>query len=811
MKENESTKATLSSVSRSALVERPRLDEKLALSLHYQTALVHAPHGYGKTTAIARYLASREYCHAYMQCTSDDNNPKTFASRLSLMLISLLPNVTESEDPSDVQLSRMVELLGESSEPRYLIFDDVEFLNHKHITSWLSFLAAYLPETVHLMLIGTDIAVFPKASMHRDAVMQINRDDLAFTQEEGRRLAAYFADDIDDEALELMIENTWGSPLLLKACFAKGEIQNSAQVEGRSRELESYFLPIWDEVPKKAETALVYTALLGAFFPGKEQETLKTGVMILIEKSLFVEMTSAGEVLIHPLFRSFVLNRVRAGKNRRIEHAVAQAVADLLDASLYREAITMTLGIEDYELVASLLDEYCAKLLTDGNLDFITSIIGQLPKVSVERYASLMLLEILSGIRKGWTARHVMDRIAGIQSSRLRKKMQEVDLLSILDGIDLLLQRDFYHAEKLLNKLPDELLTYLRPLISVFIASLPLGPEEDLEQVYHHLQETLRTIGIKQYDALSIVLLGQIGSIQLELLLFEQARQSFDEALRLGYEEKAGYATSCSMAWIGKGLLSLYSGMREDAEEYLLRGLASAKGYSFYLSLHAQLALAEFYIVSSRHEEAVRLLRDAGKQAYEYDVTSIDDRFIEVMYAMAQRRVGDIPALEMWVHKHKEKEAQQDTLFDLFVLEERQVLGYYQITGQLEKAVDLYASLQSELKRKHRLLLSIILSIEFGVYDSQQLDLSRSQISEKHISVLQELYGVKQEREDQLLTDREQEVLHLIGNGYMNKEIAGMMNITERTVKWHASKIYEKLQVTSRMEAVSEARRIGIL
>lgn len=811
MKENESTKATLSSVSRNnALVERPRLDEKLALSLHYQSTLVHAPHGYGKTTAIARYLASREYCHAYMQCTSDDNNPKTFASRLSQMLISLLPNVTESEDPSDVQISRMVELLGEISEPRYLVFDNVEFLNHKHIASWLSFLAAYLPETLHLMLIGTDVGVFPKNSMHRDAVMQINREDLAFTQEEGRRLAAYFADDIDNEALELMIENTWGSPLLLKACFAKGAIQNSEQVGERIRELNPYFLPIWEEVPKKAETALVYTALLGTYFLGKEHEKLKAGVMLLVEKSLFVEMTGAGEILIHPLFRSFVLNRVKAGKNRRIEHAVVQSVADLLDALLYREAITMALGIEDFDLVASLLDEYCARLLSDGYLDFITSVIGQLPKVSVERYASLLLLEILSGIRKGWTARHVMDRISGIKSSRLRKKMQEVDLLSILDGIDFLLQRNFYHAEKLLSKLPDEL-TYLRPLISVFITSLPLGPEEDLEQVYHHLQKTLRTIGVKQHDARSIVLLGQIGSIQLELLLFEQARQSFDEALRLGYEEKSGYATSCSMAWIGKGLLSLYSGMREDAEEYLLRGLSSAKGYSFYLSLHAQLALVEFYIVSNRHEEAVRLLRDAGKQAYEYDVTSIDDRFIEVMYAMAQKRVGDIPSLEMWVHKHQEKETQQDTLFDLFVLEERQVLGYYQITGQQEKAVALYASLQLELKRKHRLLLSIILSIEFGVYDSQQLNLSRSQISEKHISVLQELYGIKQEGEDQLLTDREQEVLELIGKGYMNKEIAGMMNITERTVKWHASKIYEKLQVSTRTEAVAEARRMSIL
>ncbi|WP_320122008.1 LuxR C-terminal-related transcriptional regulator [uncultured Sphaerochaeta sp.] len=810
MKGYEAAEATLSSVSRRALVERPRLDEKLALSLHYQSTLVHAPHGYGKTTAIAQFISSAGISHAYMQCSPQNNNPNVFATHLSRMLISLLSRVEESAEPADVQISRMVALLGKQSEPKFLIFDDVQFLHHKHITSWFTFLVAYLPETVHLILIGTDVAVFPKASMHRDAVLQITRDDLAFTQVEGRRLAAYFADDIDDETLTLMLENTWGSPLLLKACFAKGAIQHDEQVKGRIHELDPYFLPIWEEVPKKAETALVYTALLGTYFLGKEHEKLKAGVMLLVEKSLFVEMTGDGEVLIHPLFRSYVLNRVKAGKNRRIEHAVAQAVADLGAATLYRKAISIALSIDDYDLVASLLDEYCATLLSNGYLDFVTGAIEQLPQTPVEQYASLLLLEILSGIRKGWTAKHVMDRIARIQSSRLRKKMQEVDLLSILDGIDFLLQRDFYHAEKLLSKLPDEL-TYLRPLISVFIASLPLGPEEDLEQVYHHLQETLRTIGVKQYDALSIVLLGQIGSIQLELLLFEQARQSFDEALRLGYEEKSGYATSCSIAWIGKGLLSLYSGMREDAEEYLLRGLASAKGYSFYLSLHAQLALVEFYIVSSRHEEAVRLLRDAGKQAYEYDVTSIDDRFIEVMYAMAQRRVGDIPALEMWVHKHQEEEAQQDTLFDLFVLEERQVLGYYQITGQQEKAVALYASLQSELKKKHRLLLSMILSMEFGDYESQQVDFSRSQISEKHISVLQELYGVKQEGEDQLLTDREQEVLHLIGKGYMNKEIAGMMHITERTVKWHASRIYEKLQVSTRTEAVAEAQNLGIL
>jgi hypothetical protein len=51
------------------------------------------------------------------------------------------------------------------------------------------------------------------------------------------------------------------------------------------------------------------------------------------------------------------------------------------------------------------------------------------------------------------------------------------------------------------------------------------------------------------------------------------------------------------------------------------------------------------------------------------------------------------------------------------------MLGYYQITGQLEKAVDLYASLQSELKRKQSVVALDNPFNRVGVYDSQQLDL----------------------------------------------------------------------------------------
>lgn len=61
------------------------------------------------------------------------------------------------------------------------------------------------------------------------------------------------------------------------------------------------------------------------------------------------------------------------------------------------------------------------------------------------------------------------------------------------------------------------------------------------------------------------------------------------------------------------------------------------------------------------------------------------------------------------------------------------------------------------------------------------------------------------------LTDREREVLVLIAKGLRNKEIADMLFISERTVKFHANALYQKLNVTSRTEAVSFALQHHII
>jgi len=61
------------------------------------------------------------------------------------------------------------------------------------------------------------------------------------------------------------------------------------------------------------------------------------------------------------------------------------------------------------------------------------------------------------------------------------------------------------------------------------------------------------------------------------------------------------------------------------------------------------------------------------------------------------------------------------------------------------------------------------------------------------------------------LSERELEVLRLVAQGLSNREISERLFLAVNTVKGHNQKIFDKLQVQSRTEAVARARELGLL
>jgi DNA-binding NarL/FixJ family response regulator len=67
-----------------------------------------------------------------------------------------------------------------------------------------------------------------------------------------------------------------------------------------------------------------------------------------------------------------------------------------------------------------------------------------------------------------------------------------------------------------------------------------------------------------------------------------------------------------------------------------------------------------------------------------------------------------------------------------------------------------------------------------------------------------------QDETEPLLSDREMEILTLLAEGFVKKEIAERLNIGTSTVVTHVSHIYEKLNATNAPSAIDKAHRLGL-
>ena len=63
----------------------------------------------------------------------------------------------------------------------------------------------------------------------------------------------------------------------------------------------------------------------------------------------------------------------------------------------------------------------------------------------------------------------------------------------------------------------------------------------------------------------------------------------------------------------------------------------------------------------------------------------------------------------------------------------------------------------------------------------------------------------------ELLTPREQQVCTLLAYGYTNREVAGLLDISERTVETHRANLIAKLGIRTRAKLVQFAMQNDLL
>jgi ATP/maltotriose-dependent transcriptional regulator MalT len=116
--------------------------------------------------------------------------------------------------------------------------------------------------------------------------------------------------------------------------------------------------------------------------------------------------------------------------------------------------------------------------------------------------------------------------------------------------------------------------------------------------------------------------------------------------------------------------------------------------------------------------------------------------------------------------------------------------------------------------------IAIIFTL-IGIWLAKKLTRPKTEVIKETVVVEKEVTVYKQAQEPFLpdtkmignlgISQREMEVLQLMATGATNQEIADRLFVSLNTIKTHTSRLFEKLDVKRRTQAIEKAKRLHII
>lgn len=565
----------------------------------------------------------------------------------------------------------------------------------------------------------------------------------------------------------------------------------------------------------------------------------------------------------HRLFADLLQRQLLQRYPEQVTNLHRRASAWYEEEDLLSESIEHALVATDFERAATLIERVAERLMMRSEVATLRKWLDALPGSVLEQRPGLSAYQAWLLLLGGEPLRDVESRIEACRAAADREagEIQAARALIALFGGQI--YRVVPLTEAALETLTDDggfwyaVASWLHSLFQIPEAALRGEDATPLKQLIHS------PLGA-QNVFLGVMGLCNLGELRLKQGRLREAEASFKEALGRATDREGQRVpiAGVPLTWLGE--LARERNELSTAERQLTEGIERVAEWGPIAAIDGYLALARLRQAQGDGPGAVAALEEAERLAVMFDATDMDDHMVAMSRARIDALQGDFEAVARWAGSRgllglDPAYLQLDAATELHLRKyELAVLGLACVLeGRPREALSFLEPLLDHVAAKGRWGLGIEalalqaaahhllgetgpaltrlerafarakpegyvqLFVEMGepmaqlLYQAAEGDIF-PEYAGRLLAAFPELTPspVAQQQSQRLiepLSERELEVLAAVAEGLSNHETAERLYISERTVKWHASNIYGKLQVSNRTEAVAKARSLGIL
>lgn len=383
------------------IVQRPRILRALDAGEGAALTLVSAPAGYGKTTAVRAWCASRQTAPAWVTLDAGDNDPVRLWTYVATAVDRVrgglgrdaLQRLRVPGGAIEIAIDELANGIAAFGKELVVVLDDLQTVTDEECLASIDYCLERLPATARLVVITRADPALRLARLRvRGVLAELRASELAFTSSESRELLVDRGGvDLTAHEIKVLHDRTegWPAALFLAALWLRTVDDPGRAVRefGGDQSFVAEYLSyeVLGSLSDDVRSLLLRASVLGRFtaqlcdavFDRSDSEP----VLVELERTnLFVVRLEHGRWFrVHSLFAEFAESQLASLEPDAAIEIHQRAAEWLRSRGLAVEAAEHALAAGDDELVAQLLVEHHMVLFRTGGFRTLLRWVRALP------------------------------------------------------------------------------------------------------------------------------------------------------------------------------------------------------------------------------------------------------------------------------------------------------------------------------------------------------------------------------------------------------------------------------------------------